>query len=123
MLGPPAPVVAPDPMNPMVRVIMDPALNAIWSPIRCDTLPVIAQRRLNELAKLMSSTKYQKWPDEWKLGVEVTYDAMVMAQMPAPQMPGAPGAQPTNGGPPQNPAGPEAITPERPGVAPEMQGM
>jgi len=93
--GPP-PVVQQDPMTGQ-PIILDPVLKSIWEPIRCDTLPNIAAIRVAELAKLMASTKYSRWPTEWRAAVDAEYDRMLIAQQPPqpqpnqPPQPGQPG--------------------------------
>lgn len=47
----------------------DPALQAIFDPRPVDDLPDVAAVRLTELARLMSSMRFGKWPPEWQRGV------------------------------------------------------
>lgn len=99
-------IVQLDPMSGM-RVIIDPVLGKAWKPVRSDTLPNVAQLRLTELARLMASTKYMRWSEDWRIGVDVEYERMLqvaqgaMAPQPAPGS--APGPQPPdpNQPPPQ----------------------
>lgn len=74
--------------------LQDPALLAIWAPVPADDLPPIAQVRLNELAKCMSSVSYLRWPPEWRQGAELEFQraqGTVQAAMAPP--PGAPAPQ------------------------------
>jgi hypothetical protein len=44
--------------------------------------------RVQEIAKLMASTAYQKQPDAWRLAVDMEFGNMQMAAMPpAPMAP------------------------------------
>lgn len=47
----------------------DPALAEIFDPRPVDELPNVAAIRLTELARLMSSTRFARWPAEWQQGV------------------------------------------------------
>jgi hypothetical protein len=89
-----------------VRILIDPVLAKIWEPVRVDTLPNIAQMRLNELAKLQASRKYKRWSLDWRLGVDVEIERMlsVVQGMAAAQQ-----AQPGAGRP--EPSHPDQQTP------------
>lgn len=76
----PVPTVQPDPLTGQL-VITDPTLAAIFQPVACDDLPGVAQVRLNEMAKFMSSVRYERLPADWRAGLEAEYRrAMVAAQ-------------------------------------------
>jgi hypothetical protein len=76
--------------------LQDPVLLGIWQPVPADDLPPIAQVRLNELAKCMSSVTYLRWPPEWRMAVELEFQraqGTVQAAMAPPPMEGAPQGQ------------------------------
>jgi len=119
--GPP-PVVQqqPPPIDPLTGlpgpppppVIVDPVLASIWDARLCDAMPNIASLRTAEIAKLMSSTKYERWPPDWRAGVDAEFQRMQLAQQPimAPPPPntegaprGEPGKPGQSGKPPETP--------------------
>jgi hypothetical protein len=84
------PTFAVDPMTGQMvpQLGPDPAAQAIWAPVMADALPDVAAMRLQEIAKLMASTAYQRWPDAWRIAVDMEFRRMQMAAMPP--MPAAP---------------------------------
>lgn len=75
------PVVDPATGQPMTNPItgqvqmetvqrMDPVTASIWTPVPADMEPNVALKRLRELAKTMSSSRYLEQPPEWRWGIE-----------------------------------------------------
>jgi len=60
----------------------DPRAAEIWAPVPADSLPDVAAMRVQELAKLMASTGYQKHPEPWRLAVDIEFGNMQMAAQP-----------------------------------------
>lgn len=87
----------------------DPMLEQIWQPRAHHQLPLVAQTRLVELAKLMATSRYHAMDRGWQGLVEQEFQRMMQMSMPpAPAPgPGAPGA----GGQDQPPAGGGAASP------------
>ena len=110
--GPPTPTapVAPPPVPvvpgmPAPAPLPDPAIGQrlaqIFAPTPADSLPAVAEIRLGELMRLMCSTRYERWPVEWKAGVDQEFAKMQMVMMPPPPpMPGTPGGPPGGQAPP-----------------------
>jgi hypothetical protein len=69
MTGQPVPVPPP----------VDPYLASIWEPLPTDELQDIATVRLGELKRFMASTRYTRWPPEWRLGVDQEFEHMKQA--------------------------------------------
>jgi hypothetical protein len=55
----------------------DPVLMEIWEPRLADELPEVASVRLMELAKLMSSRRYDRQPPEWRVPVDMEFQRML----------------------------------------------
>ena len=92
--GMPAPAPLPDPA-------IGQRLAQIFAPTPADSLPAVAEIRLGELMRLMCSTRYERWPVEWKAGVDQEFAKMQMVMMPPPPpMPGTPGGPPGGQAPP-----------------------
>ena len=85
------PVPTQDPITLQVTMV-DMEAVGIWRPVPSDSLPDVAAVRLQEIAKDMASTRYEKMPDAWRAPLDLEYERMLQAaQPPAP-------AQPTEGG-------------------------
>ena len=110
------PVQAPDgSVVPQVQTVTppDPVALALFPARPHHTLPGVAQKRLDALAKLMASVKFGRQPDAWQQVVVAEYERMagVLAPRPAPapqpvaQPPGTPPrtAEPTVPPSPANP--------------------
>ena len=54
----------------------DPHLAAIFEPVAADELPNVAPVRLTELTRFMASTRYTRWPPEWRTGVDQEFQHM-----------------------------------------------
>lgn len=78
------PIAGVDPMTglPTMELGPDPRAAEIWKPVPADYLPDVAAMRLTEIAKLMASTAYEKWPDAWRIAVDQVFTEMQMAAMP-----------------------------------------
>ena len=71
MGGGPTPMVgAPGPPP------VDPTLATIFDPMPADELPDQAMIRLSELKRFMASTRFTRWPMEWRAGVLMEFDRM-----------------------------------------------
>jgi hypothetical protein len=82
MTGQPVPATQPDPMTGQpvpVPPPVDPYLASIWEPLPTDELQDIATVRLGELKRFMASTRYTRWPPEWRLGVDQEFEHMKQA--------------------------------------------
>lgn len=71
----------------------DPHLARIWQPVPTDVLPDVAAIRLDELKRLIASTRYLKWPAEWRAGVDQELSRMLQATGQQPQPTQDPAAQ------------------------------
>lgn len=54
----------------------DPALASIFELVEADELPDIATVRLSELKRFMASTRFTRWPPEWRAGVVQEFQHM-----------------------------------------------
>lgn len=93
VLGPPAP---------------DPVLSRIWLPVLSDVMPPVAQKRLDALAQLTAEPRYLRWPEPWRVGVDMEFARMQQVLAPPPLPPGQPiPPETTSEGalPPEPPAG------------------
>lgn len=93
----------------------------IFEPVEADSLPAIAQVRLTELARFQSTVRYQRWPMEWRVGVQQEFVRMQMVVTP-PQPVAMPDGTPVReeaGGAPvsPNPAAPPLDPPRGPAGA------
>lgn len=90
---PPQPVMQMNPETGMEEPMTppDPILERIWTPTPADFMPHIAEIRLNEMIKMMSSKTYLQKPAAWRSRVELEFQAMAQAIAPAPAA--APGAE------------------------------
>lgn len=79
----------------------DPALELIWQPRAHHMLPGIAQIRVTELARFMSTKKFSSQPREWQSVAEMELQRMMqMAAPPMPQQIGPDGQPIPTGQPP-----------------------
>jgi hypothetical protein len=84
--GPPEGWVPPEPQKVVdpatgaatLQPAPDPALTAIFDNRLCDQLPDVAQVRLLELSRFMASTSYERWPPQWRTGVDMAFQQMQM---------------------------------------------
>jgi hypothetical protein len=95
-------------MEPVTQGV--PGIDPMWAPVPADTLPPVAEQRLRELAKLTSSTVYEKLRQqapEWAAQVDMEFARMQQAAQPPMPM-----------APPQIKGGPSTPEPV-PGQAPQ----
>ena len=91
----PPPVIAmdaPTPENPAPQPrIEDPVLAGILEPVPADELPQVATMRMTEIAKAMAKPKYRSKPPDWRAGLDLEYQHMVLVaqQSAVPQQPQA----------------------------------
>jgi hypothetical protein len=98
---PPKPQTMPQPVaGPTGQVVgvqavqvmpPDPVALALFPPRPHHILPLVAKRRLDQLARLMASTRFGQQSPEWQQIVVAEYGRMQQAMTPAPVMPGTPG--------------------------------
>jgi hypothetical protein len=111
------------PSGPMIQAVMvpqpDPVAQGVFPAKPHHSLPGVAQKRLDALAKLMASVKYDRQPDPWKAVVATEYQRMVGLAAPRPPMqPGQ--AQPQAVGE-QRPNPAEPASPMNPTLDPQPQ--
>jgi hypothetical protein len=71
-----------DPMTGQPMMAPDPVLAGIWEPRVSDVIPEVALVRFDELARLISGTKYGQKPPEWRGAVDAEFARMQMAAAP-----------------------------------------
>lgn len=69
---PPPPMVDPTTGQPMPPP-PDPVVEELWRPIAADEEPYIAKLRMEEIGRTMASTKFLRWPPEWRGPLEAEY--------------------------------------------------
>lgn len=82
------PTFSVDPMTGQMipQLGPDPRAAQIWMPVPSDTLPDVAAMRLDKIGRLMASTAYQRWPEAWRIAVDIEFANMQMAAMPPAPM-------------------------------------
>jgi hypothetical protein len=117
----------PGPMGPqmVVQVAPDPVALGVFPPKPHHALPLVAKRRMEQLARLMASTRFDAQPPQWQHVVAQEYERMQQAMMPAmvgqPGAPGQPGQpQPETQGA-QTPNPNEPASPSNPTLDPQAR--
>jgi len=72
------PQAAPAPPTPL-EPAPDPVLAEMWAPVPADDDPQVAMLRQHELGRLLASTRYSRWPVEWRAPVDAEYLRMRQA--------------------------------------------
>lgn len=64
---------------------IDPVLAEMWAPTLADSLPHVAQMRMVEIGKAMAGERYQSFPPEWRMGLDMAFQsaAAVLQQQAA----------------------------------------
>lgn len=66
----------PPPAGPPEPPPQDPALAAIFELVEADEIQDVAVVRLSELKRFMASTRFTRWPPEWRAGVVQEFQHM-----------------------------------------------
>ena len=83
----------------------DPTVELVWHPRAHHQLPMVAQTRMAELAKVMATRKFQSQDRAWQAVLEAEFQRMMQASQPPVPAP-MPGQDPDgDGGQDQPPAG------------------
>jgi len=73
---PPEPDPMADPSQPPPEPAPDPALASVFERVEADEMPDVATVRLAELKRFMATTRYTRWPPEWRQGVVAEFQYM-----------------------------------------------
>lgn len=64
---------AVDPATGQPLQAQDPVLGPMWAPVPADDDPQVAMLRQHELGRLTASSRYSRWPVEWRAPVDAEY--------------------------------------------------
>lgn len=96
----PQPVIALDdatPENPAPQPrIMDPILAHILEPVPSDEMPQVATLRMSMIGKAMANPKYRGKPEDWRAGLDLEYQHMVLVVQGSQAATAEPGAEATD---------------------------
>lgn len=114
---PPQPQQDPTTGQTIMVPAPDPVLAKIFEPVAADMMPAIAQKRIDEIARTMSSERYLAKPPQWRQALEQEFQRMSMAVTQS-MMP-----SPTSSGPDMAQAMSQSGSPKQQGQAGDQVGM